>query len=140
MIKNFALLCLISTTIFTCNIVKSDEIRYKGNAFRVFNEYSLDLSKEDKLDDFWTSKNEGYLNESQKEKINSLRDKVKNGESLTITEKNELKAMKSEVIKTKLGEEKYKELEKLIEKREGTVELTLPERERLYKLNKEARE
>ena len=140
MIKKFALIFLVSTTILTWNIVKSDEIRQKGNAFRVFKEYSLDLNKEDKFDDFWTSKNEGYLNESQKEKITSLREKVKNGEFLTITEKNKLKAIKSEVIKSKLGEEKYKELENLIEKREGNVELTLPEREKLYKLNKEARE
>lgn len=140
MIKNFALLCLISTTILNSSLVNSDEIRHKGNAFRVFNEYSLDFSKEDKFDDFWTPKNEGYLNESQKEKVNILREKVKSGEILTITERNELKAMKSEVIKSKLGEEKYKELQKLIDKREGTLELTLPERERLYKLNKEARE
>ena len=140
MIKNFVLLCLISTTILTSNLVESDEIRHKGNALRVFNESTLDFSKADKFDDFWTPKNESYLNESQKEKVNSLREKVKNGDVLTITEKNELKLLKSEIIKTKLGEEKYKELESLIEKRESTIELTLPERQRLYQLNKEARE
>ena len=47
---------------------------------------------------------------------------------------------RQDVIKIKLGEEKFKELEKLINKREGTLDLTLPERQRLYELNKEARE
>lgn len=59
---------------------------------------------------------------------------------LTISECNELRIIKSDVIKIKLGEEKFKELEKLINKREGTLDLTLPERQRLYELNKEARE
>ena len=47
--------------------------------------------------------------------------------------------MKTYVIRTKLGEEKFKELEKLINRREGSLDLTLPERQRLYQLNKEAR-
>ena len=48
--------------------------------------------------------------------------------------------IKADVIKLKLGEDKFKELEKLINKREGNLELTLPERKRLYELNKESRE
>ena len=141
MFKNLALLFMISTSTITSSITlgKTDEIRYKNNAYRVFNNYSICISKEDKFDNFWTPKNESYLNEDQSQKIKSLREKIKNGESLTITEKNDLKLIKSEVIKIKLGEEKFKELEKLIEKREDDVELTLPERQRLYELNKEAK-
>ncbi len=142
MIRYLALLSIISTTIISSNIstLKTDDIRYKGNALRVFGEYSINISKEDKFDDFWTPKNEGYLNETQKAKINSLREKVNGGESLTITECNELRIIKADVIKRKLGEEKFKELEKLIKRREGTLDLTLPERQRLYELNKEAKE
>ena len=141
MFKNLTLLLMISTSVITSsiNIGKSDEIRYKNNAYRVFNNYSICISKEEKFDDFWTPKNESYLNEVQNQKVKALKEKVQNGEILTITEKNDLKLIKSEVIKVKLGEEKFKELEKLIEKRESDVELTLPERQRLYELNKEAR-
>ena len=142
MIRYLALLFIISTTVISSNVctIKTDDDRYKSNAVRVFSESNVSLSKEDKFDDFWTPKNEGYLNETQKEKINVLRNKVNNGESLSITECNELKILKAEVIKTKLGEAKFKELEKLVNKREGNLELTLPERQRLYELNKEARE
>ncbi|MBE6054804.1 MAG: hypothetical protein E7212_13060 [Clostridium sartagoforme] len=142
MIKYLALLSIISTMIITSNgkDINSNDIRYKGNALRVFSEYTVNSSKEDKFDDFWTPKNEGYLSEEQKQKLNSLREKINKNETLTITDCNELKIMKSEVIRHKLGDEKFKELEKLVKKREGTVELTLPERQRLYQLNKEARE
>ena len=58
---------------------------------------------------------------------------------LTASERNELKNMKAEVIKIKLGDAKFQELQKLIEKREGSTDLTLPERQRLYELNKEAK-
>ena len=134
MLRCLALLSIISTTLISSNIntIKSDDIRYKGNALRVFSEYSINISKEDKFDDFWTPKNEGYLNETTREKIKTLREKVNSGEKLTI--------IKSDVIKIKLVEEKFKELEKLMNKREGTLDLTLPERQRLYELNKEARE
>ena len=142
MIRYLALLFIISTTVISSNVctIKTDDDRYKSNAVRVFSESNISLSKEDKFDDFWTPKNEGYLNETQKEKINVLRNKVDKGESLSITECNELKILKAEVIKIKLGQEKFKELEKLVNKREGNLELTLPERQRLYELNKEARE
>lgn len=142
MIKYLALLSIISTTLISSNVstLKTDDIRYKGNALRVFSEYSVNISKDDKFDNFWTPKNEGYLSDTQKETISTLREKVNNGESLTITECNEIKTIKADVIRRKLGEEKYKELEKLINRREGTLDLTLPERQRLYELNKEARE
>lgn len=141
--KNLALNIILSTTIITSTLgcIIKDDIRYKGNAFRVFNEFNcVDKSIEDKFDSFWTPKNEGYLSEEQKNKLNTFKNKVNNGDILTGLENHELKSMKVEVIKLKLGEEKFKELQKLIEKREGSLDLTLEERERLYKLNKEAKE
>ena len=140
--RYLALLSIISTTLISANLnmLNADDIKYKGNAYRVFNECSINKSKDDKFDDFWTPKNEGYLNEVQKNKLNTLREKASSDNTLTITDYNELKIMKSEVIRSKLGDEKFKELEKLVNKREGTLDLTLPERQRLYELNKEARE
>lgn len=141
MIKKLSTFFILAATLINFskfNIVQADDVKNKGNAFRVSNNISIDLNKE-KFDDFWTPKNEGYLDASQKEKLNILREKINNGETLNISEKNELKNMKAEIIKLKLGDAKFQELQKLIEKREGATELTLPERQRLYELNKEAR-
>lgn len=141
MIKKLSTFFILAATLINFskfNIVQADDVKNKGNAFRVSNNISIDLNK-DKFDDFWTPKNEGYLDASQKEKLNILRKKINNGETLNISEKNELKNMKAEIIKLKLGDAKFQELQKLIEKREGATELTLPERQRLYELNKEAR-
>lgn len=141
MIKKLSTFFILAATLISFskfNIVQADDVKNKGNAFRVSNNISIALNK-DKFDDFWTPKNEGYLDASQKEKLNILREKINNGETLNISEKNELKNMKAEIIKLKLGDAKFQELQKLIEKREGATELTLPERQRLYELNKEAR-
>lgn len=141
MIKKLSTFFILAATLINFskfNIVQADDVKNKGNAFRVSNNISIALNK-DKFDDFWTPKNEGYLDASQKEKLNILRKKINNGETLNISEKNELKNMKAEIIKLKLGDAKFQELQKLIEKREGATELTLPERQRLYELNKEAR-
>lgn len=141
MIKKLSTFFILAATLINFskfNIVQADDVKNKGNAFRVSNNISIALNK-DKFDDFWTPKNEGYLDASQKEKLNILREKINNGETLNISEKNELKNMKAEIIKLKLGDAKFQELQKLIEKREGATELTLPERKRLYELNKEAR-
>lgn len=120
------------------SVQASDKIENKSNALRVFNNYKFNLDA-DKFDDFWTPENEGYLDQSQKERINELKNKVNEGKILSGNEKNELKNMKTDVIRKKLGDEKYEELEKLIKKREGSVDLTLEERQRLYELEKEAK-
>lgn len=141
MIKKFAMFFILTATVMNFSnlkYVQADDVKNKSNAFRVSSDAIVDLGKE-KFDDFWTPENEGYLNASQKEKLNELREKVNNGDMLTTTERNELKNMKAEVIKVKLGDAKFQELQKLIEKREGSTELTLPERQRLYELNKEAK-
>ena len=119
--------------------ISNDEVKHKSNAFRVYKELEYSINSKDKFDDFWTPKNEGYLDASQKEELNNFRTKVESGDLLTGIEKNKLREMKTYVIRTKLGEEKFKELEKLINRREGSLDLTLPERQRLYQLNKEAR-
>ena len=133
MIKKLSTFFILAATLINFskfNIVQADDVKNKGNAFRVSNNISIALNK-DKFDDFWTPKNEGYLDASQKEKLNILREKINNGETLNISEKNELKNMKAEIIKLKLGDAKFQELQKLIEKREGATELTLPERQAL---------
>lgn len=142
MIKYLALFSIISTTIMSSIIpvIKDEDVMNKGNALRVFYETEACPSEGNKFDSFWSSKNESYLSEAEKEQVNKFKEKVSKGEVLTISETNILKKLKSQVIKKKLGDEKFKELEKLLEKREDSVELTLPERQRLYELNKEARE
>lgn len=141
MIKKLTTFFILTVSIMNFSnslYVQADDVKNKSNAYRVFSDITVDLGKE-KFDSFWTPENEGYLNASQKEKLNQLREKVNNGDMLTASERNELKNMKAEVIKVKLGDAKFQELQKLIEKRESSTELTLEERQRLYELNKEAK-
>lgn len=141
MIKKLTTFFILTVSIMNFSnslYVQADDVKNKSNAYRVFSDITVDLGKE-KFDGFWTPENEGYLNASQKEKLNQLREKVNNGDMLTASERNELKNMKAEVIKVKLGDAKFQELQKLIEKRESSTELTLEERQRLYELNKEAK-
>ena len=140
MVINLATIILCSTILMSSfTFISNDEVKHKSNAFRVYKELEYSVNSKDKFDDFWTPKNEGYLDASQKEELNNFRTKVESGDLLTGIEKNKLREMKTYVIRTKLGEEKFKELEKLINRREGSLDLTLPERQRLYQLNKEAR-
>lgn len=141
MIKKFVSFFILAVTLLSfsnLNYVQADDLKNKSNAFRVSNDINIDLGKE-KFDSFWTPQNENYLDTFQKEKLNELRNKINSGADLSVSQKNELKEMKSNVIKTKLGDEKFQELQKLIDKRESSTDLTLPERTRLYELNKEAR-
>lgn len=146
MIKKIAKMIILSMVLFnfSTNMVQAttksnnDKIKNKANALRVSNDYVTDLGKE-KFDSFWTPENEQYLSESQKSILLKLKEKSNNGEILSGSEKTILKDMKVEVIKKRLGEEKFNELEKLVNKRDSSTDLTLPERNRLYKLNKELR-
>lgn len=146
MIKKIAKMIILSVVLlnFSSNMVqatttpKNDKIKNKANALRVSNDYITDLGKE-KFDSFWTPENEQYLSEDQKSILLKLKEKFKNGEIVSSDEKTTLKEMKVEVIKKRLGEEKFKELENLVNKRESSIDLTLPERNRLYYLNKEIR-
>lgn len=132
----FFVLCMMIIGFSNALTARADEVKSKTNAMRVFGNSIVNL---DKFDDFWTPKNEQYLSESQRQELNKLKEKSSNGEILTTTDNNNLKKMKSEVIKIKLGDSKFDELQKLIDKREGSTELTLEERARLYQLNKEAK-
>lgn len=146
MIKKIAKIIILSLVVFNLSngMVQAttnsnnDKIKNKANALRVSNDYITDLGKE-KFDSFWTPENEQYLSEDQKLKLLNLKEKFNKGEMLSIDEKTTLKEMKVEVIKKRLGEEKFNELEKLVNKRESSIDLTLPERNRLYYLDKEIR-
>lgn len=146
MIKKIAKIIILSVALFNLNSnmvqatsnSNNDKIKNKANALRVSNDYITDLGKE-KFDSFWTPENEQYLSENQKSILLNLKEKFNKGELLSINEKTALKEMKVEVIRKRLGEEKFKELEKLVNKRDSSTELTLPERNRLYYLDKEIR-
>ena len=146
MIKKIAKMIILSVVLLNINNImvqattksNNDKIKNKANALRVSNDYITDLGKE-KFDSFWTPENEQYLNESQKSILLNLKEKVDKGEVLSGNEKTLLKDIKVEVIKKRLGEEKFNELEKLVNKRDSSTDLTLPERNRLYKLDKELR-
>ncbi len=144
--KKIAKMIVLSIVLFNFNnnMVQAttnsnnDKIKNKANALRVSNDYITDLGK-DKFDSFWTPENEKYLDESQKTILLNLKEKVNKGELISGNEKTILKDMKVEVIKKRLGEEKFNELEKLIDKRDSSIDLTLPERNRLYYLDREIR-
>lgn len=135
--KRLLILSVIALMSFqTSNTVITKAAQCKPNSLRV----SVDNFAPQgtmKFDEFWTPENEGFLSSEEKEQVNSFRTKVENRQYLSVEEKCLLKDYKNKVIKSKLGEEKYTELEKLINKREGETPLTLEERARLYQLEKE---
>lgn len=137
LILSLALISLVSG-----NFVQAyEDVEKKYNATRVSSEKRISFYKEtqkEKFDDFWTKENKTFLTEEELNSLNLLEEKIKVGKSLTLKENQYLKSLKNKVIKEKLGEEKYKELEKLIKKRESSTDLTMPERKRIYELNKEA--
>lgn len=137
LILSLALIGLVSG-----NFVQAyEDVKKKNNATRVSSEKFINIYKKvqkEQIDDFWTKENKTFLTQEELNSLNLLEEKIKVGKSLTLQENQYLKSLKSKIIKEKLGEEKYKELEKLIEKRESSTELTMPERKRIYELNKEA--
>ena len=140
-IKTFILSLALISLVSGDFVQAYEDLQKKHNATRVSSEKFISFSKEakkEKFDDFWTKENKTFLTEEELNFLNFVEEKIKVGNSLTLKENQYLKSLKSKVIKEKLGEEKYKELEKLIEKRESSTELTMPERKRIYELNKEA--
>lgn len=137
LILSLALIGLVSGSF----VQAYEDVEKKNNATRVSSEKLISIHKEvtkEKFDDFWRKENKAFLTQEELNALNLLEEKIKEGKPLTLQEHQYLKTLKSKVIKEKLGEEKYKELEKLIEKRESSTELTMPERKRIYELNKEA--
>ncbi|EOR20600.1 hypothetical protein A500_16220 [Clostridium sartagoforme AAU1] len=58
MIKKLSTFFILAATLINFskfNIVQADDVKNKGNAFRVSNNISIALNK-DKFDDFWTPK------------------------------------------------------------------------------------
>ena len=81
-----------------------------------------------------------YVHDEDKKVLEGYREKLLNYEILTQEEKDYLRECYLNMIRNKLGEEKFNEYCKLIEKRSSSAEFTQPERFRLYELEKELRE
>ena len=83
---------------------------------------------------------DAYVHDEDKKVLEGYREKLLNYEILTQEEKDYLRECYLNMIRNKLGEEKFNEYCKLIEKRSSSAEFTQPERFRLYELEKELRE
>ena len=81
-----------------------------------------------------------YVHDEDKKVLEGYREKLLNYEMLSQEEKDYLRECYLNMIRNKLGEEKFNEYCKLIEKRSSSAEFTQPERFRLYELEKELRE
>lgn len=81
-----------------------------------------------------------YVHDEDKKVLEGYREKLINYEMLSQEEKDYLRECYLNMIRNKLGEEKFSEYCKLIEKRSSSAEFTQPERFRLYELEKEIRE
>ncbi|MCQ2969526.1 MAG: hypothetical protein MJ191_05340 [Clostridium sp.] len=84
--------------------------------------------------------NNAYVHDEDKRVLQEYMEKLTNHEILSQEEKDYLRECYLNMIKNKLGEEKFNEYCKLIEKRSSSTEFTQPERFRLYELEKELRE
>lgn len=84
--------------------------------------------------------NDAYVHDEEKKVLEGYLEKLLNYEVLTQEEKDYLRECYLNMIRNKLGEEKFNEYCKLIEKRSSSAEFTQPERFRLYELEKELRE
>ena len=83
---------------------------------------------------------DAYVHDEDKKVLEGYREKLLNYEMLSQEEKDYLRECYLNMIRNKLGEEKFNEYCKLIEKRSSSAEFTQPERFRLYELEKELRE
>lgn len=83
---------------------------------------------------------DAYVHDEDKKVLEGYREKLLNYEILSQEEKDNLRECYLNMIRNKLGEEKFNEYCKLIEKRSSSAEFTQPERFRLYELEKELRE
>ena len=96
--------------------------------------------EEAKRIDMLLSENSTYVHEEDKKVLEEYKEKLLNYETLTQEEKDYLRECYLNMIKNKLGEQKFNEYCKLIEKRSGSAEFSQQERFRLYELEKEIRE
>lgn len=80
---------------------------------------------------FWTEDNMKLLNSDQKKKLCDIQEKVKKGTALNESDKKDLFELRDCVFKCKLGDKKYEEFKKLIEKKKCGDKLTEEEEEQL---------
>ena len=109
--------------------------------FLTFEANALILSPEEiERIEMLLKENDAYVHDEDKKVLEGYREKLLNYEILTQEEKDYLRECYLNMIRNKLGEEKFNEYCKLIEKRSSSAEFTQPERFRLYELEKELRE
>lgn len=80
---------------------------------------------------FWTEDNIKLLNSDQKNKLCEIQEKIKKGTALDESDKKALFELRDAVFKCKLGDKKYEEFKKLIEKKKCGDKLTKEEEEKL---------
>lgn len=80
---------------------------------------------------FWTEDNIKLLNSDQKNKLCEIQEKIKKGTALDESDKKALFELRDAVFKCKLGDKKYEEFKKLIEKKKCGDKLTEEEEEKL---------
>ena len=80
---------------------------------------------------FWTEDNMKLLNSDQKKKLCEIQEKIKKGNTLDESDKKALFELRDVVFKCKLGDKKYEEFKKLIEKKKCGDKLTEEEEEKL---------
>ena len=80
---------------------------------------------------FWTEDNMKLLNSDQKKKLCEIQEKIKKGTTFDESDKKALFELRDVVFKCKLGDKKYEEFKKLIEKKKCGDKLTEEEEEKL---------
>ena len=90
----------------------------------------------DKLDKF-IEEYSSDISESEKNRLLELKDKMEIHDALTQEEVDFIRDCQTNAFRNKLGDAKYQEYCKLIEKMESDAEFTQPEKFRLYELLKE---
>lgn len=100
-------------------------------------------SDKDKINNFWSSENEGFLSAEEKDILKALKAKAESGKNLTVEERQTLSQLRCEAIRKKLGDARFERYKKLIEKREKQekgqleIELTKDEKTEIYNFEKE---
>lgn len=109
--------------------------------FLTFEANALILSPEEiERIEMLLKENDTYVHDEDKKVLEGYKEKLLNYEILNQEEKDYLRECYLNMIRNKLGEEKFNEYCKLIEKRSSSVEFTQSEKFRLYELEKELRE
>lgn len=116
------------------------------NPIKITSNYYINIERprdKEKIENFWTIINEGFLTAQEKEQFTRLKIKVEDGKNLTVHEREILSELRSQVIGRKLGDARFDRYKKLIEKREKQekgeleIELTKEEKREIYDFEKE---